>query len=83
MDNVEELMATFSMVIGLVVATFFLNTGRGLQAVMLGEECLNFLKSDELEDPFSTYHGNLYANVQGGLHGFQSHICRKICQGTS
>ncbi|RMX45956.1 hypothetical protein pdam_00020996, partial [Pocillopora damicornis] len=49
MDNVEELMATFSMVIGLVVATFFLNTGRGLQAVMLGEECLNFLKSDELE----------------------------------
>ena len=49
MDNVEELTATFSMVIGLVVATFFLNTGRGLQAVMLGEECLNFLKSDELE----------------------------------
>ena len=49
MDNVEELMATFSMVIGLVVATFFLNTGRGLQAVMLGEECLNFLKSDKLE----------------------------------
>ena len=49
MDNVEELMETFSMLIGLVVATFFLNTGRGLQAVMLGEECLNFLKSDELE----------------------------------
>ena len=49
MDNVEELMATFSMFIGLVVATFFLNTGRGLQAVMLGEECLNFLKSDELD----------------------------------
>ena len=49
MDNVEELMATFSMLIGLVVATFFLNTGRGLQAVMLGEECLNFLKSDKLE----------------------------------
>ena len=49
MDNVEELMATFSMVIGLVVATFFLNTGRGLQAVMLGEECLIFLKSNELK----------------------------------
>ena len=49
MDNVEELMATFSMVIGLVVATFFLNTGRGLQAVTLGEECLIFLKSNELK----------------------------------
>ena len=49
MDNVEELMATFSMFIGLVVATFFLNTGRGLQAVMLGEECLIFLKSNELK----------------------------------
>ena len=49
MDNVEELIATFSMVIGLVVATFFLNTGRGLQAMMLGEECLIFLKSNELK----------------------------------
>ena len=49
MDNVEELIETFSMVIGLVVATFLLNTGRGLQAMMLCEECLNFLKSDELK----------------------------------
>ena len=49
MDNVEELIETFSMVIGLVVAIFLLNTGRGLQAMMLGEECLNFLKSDELK----------------------------------
>ena len=49
MDNVEEQMATFSMFIGLVVATFLLNTGRGLQAVMLGEECLIFLKSNELK----------------------------------
>ena len=49
MDNVEELIATFPMFIGLVVATFLLNTGRGLQAVMLGEECLIFLKSNELK----------------------------------
>ena len=49
MDNVEELLAIMPMLIGLVVANFLLNTGRGLQAMMLGEECLIFLKSNELK----------------------------------
>ena len=49
MDNVEEFGTISSMLIGLEIATFLLNTGRGLQAMMLGEACLIFLKSKELE----------------------------------
>ena len=49
MDNVEEFGTISSMLIGVDVATFLLNTGRGLQAMMLGEACLIFLKSKELE----------------------------------
>ena len=49
MDNVEEFGTISSMLIGVDIATFLLNTGRGLQAMMLGEACLIFLKSKELE----------------------------------
>ena len=49
MDNVEEFGTISSMLIGVEIATFLLNTGRGLQAMMLGEACLIFLKSKELE----------------------------------
>ena len=49
MNNVEKVMVTFPMSVGFTVVTFLVNTGRGLQAMMLGEECLISLKSDKLE----------------------------------
>ena len=49
MDNVEIPIGTFPMNVGFAVVTFLVNTNRGLQAMMLGEECLNFIKSDELK----------------------------------
>ena len=49
MDNLEEFGTISAMFIGLEIATSLLNTGRGLQAMMLGEACLIFLKSKELE----------------------------------
>ena len=49
MDNIEIPIGTFPMNVGFAVVTFLVSTNRGLQAMMLGEECLNFIKSYELK----------------------------------
>ena len=41
MNNLEDILQVIC--VGLIVATFLLNTGRGLKAIEVSKECLIFL----------------------------------------
>ena len=45
MTNMEDFVCMSVIAIGVFVATFLLNTGRGLQAIQLGKECLILLNN--------------------------------------
>ncbi len=67
MNHIEDLM--HAIFVAIIVATFLLNTGRGLKAIQLCQECLIFINNSELkkEEQFvlfvkmDTYHTMLTA----------------------
>jgi len=54
MNNLEDILEAFF--IGWVVATFLLNTGRRLKAIVVCKECLIFLNNEELKTERHYFH---------------------------
>lgn len=64
MNNQTDILQAIS--IGLVIASFLLNTGRGLKAIEVCKECLTFLNSEERksgEERFNLINISIYQIV--------------------